>query len=121
MSLTNGGSSLTRRQRIALGVVPEAEAMRRDPAARLDMRRFGADDAGAARSAGAEMLDVLLRRLELINAPLGRVSYVLPGGHVRPSESLLRGAVRHPCSMPDRVGHERAASPRCPGAPGVPP
>jgi hypothetical protein len=53
-----GDERRDRRERVALRVVPKAEAMRRDAPARLDMRDLGADDAGAADRARAEMLQM---------------------------------------------------------------
>ena len=46
------------RERIALVVVPQAEAMLGDAAARLDMGRLDANDAGAADRARGEMGEV---------------------------------------------------------------
>ena len=62
VSELNGGNGVLGRDEIdhaahavALLVVPEAEAMRRDAAARFGVDGFGEDDAGAAGRAGAQM------------------------------------------------------------------
>ena len=45
-------------ERVALLVVPQAQAAGRDAAARLDMHDFGADNTGPAHGARAEVLQV---------------------------------------------------------------